>query len=616
MNGCKYYKQEEQVSYDNKQTWESTGNYRKGELYESYSSDCPEYQRWKLVPGGFICEDGSKYQKLISEISDDGVNYKIKYPAEYSAGTLIETDAIECNYKWYGHYYVPNIKIDPIKVLLCNSNSDVLTSDDVAYGGYLAMSGYVGSCVTGINFVFSSSTLNQINAIDMSNSNIETIPDYCFKCCQDLETAYFPNGLTSLGTGTFSGCTILKYCTIGNNITSIEDDTFNGCWYLNRVNSDVDGVYNIPSGVTSIGENAFHNVFGSANPILNLPSGLTTICDYAFNYSGFRNITIPSGVTTIGDYAFFDCTNLENVDIGGGSIGEYAFAILNAYNPRLSSVTIGDNVNSIGSYAFSGNSGLTNITIGSGVTYMGDDVFTTCVNLPVTNGIKYADTCASKVVDNTLSAYTLKNSTKFLDKTFYGCENLTNITIPSGVISIGAGTFYGCKNLTSINIPSGVTRIGANAFQNCSGLTSVDIPSGVTSIADNTFYGCTGLASVNIPDGVTSIGNYAFWSCNSLTNITIPNNVTSIGGFAFQLCQGLTNVVIGNGITSIGSGAFMWCGTIDSTTIYATTPPTLDGNNVFYGTGGPIYVPAESVNDYKSAYYWSEYSSRIQAIPT
>ena len=55
---------------------------------------------------------------------------------------------------------------------------------------------------------------------------------------------------------------------------------------------------------------------------------------------------------------------------------------------------------------------------------------------------------------------------------------------------------------------------------------------------------------------------------------------------------------------------------LTSVTLEATTPPTL-GTTVFNGTHADlvIYVPAGSVEAYKSATNWSTYASKIQAIP-
>ena len=67
-------------------------------------------------------------------------------------------------------------------------------------------------------------------------------------------------------------------------------------------------------------------------------------------------------------------------------------------------------------------------------------------------------------------------------------------------------------------------------------------------------------------------------------------------------------------MTLIGTYAFSGCSKLGSVTIYATTPPNLQNNGLPSAGNLDIYVPAESVDAYKSATNWSNYAERIYAI--
>ena len=202
---------------------------------------------------------------------------------------------------------------------------------------------------------------------------------------------------------------------------------------------------------------------------------------------------------------------------------------------------------------------------------------------------------------------------------FEDCTGLTSVTIPNSVTEIRESAFEGCTGLTNITIPNSVTSIGEWAFYGCTGLTSVTIPNSVTSVGEEAFSDCTGLTSITIPNSVTSIENYAFEDCTGLTSVTIPNSVTSIGRGAFYGCTGLTSVTIPNSVTRIGNSngnnAFYNCTGLTSMTVEATTPPSCNYQyNIVSDYNIPLYVPAGSVDAYKTATVWEEFTN-IQVIP-
>ena len=186
------------------------------------------------------------------------------------------------------------------------------------------------------------------------------------------------------------------------------------------------------------------------------------------------------------------------------------------------------------------------------------------------------------------------------------------ITFNGDVTTIGNSAFRYCDSLTSVTIPDSVTTIGEGAFLDCHSLTSVNIPDSVTMIGDNAFGWCYSLTSVNIPDSVTEIGWDAFRSCTSLTSVNIPDSVTTIGEYAFGECPSLTSVNIGDSVTEIGWGAFRYCTSLTSVYCKAATPPSLDTDVFVYNASGrKIFVPAGSVEAYKSADGWNEYADAI-----
>ncbi len=129
------------------------------------------------------------------------------------------------------------------------------------------------------------------------------------------------------------------------------------------------------------------------------------------------------------------------------------------------------------------------------------------------------------------------------------------------VVSITAGNVapgFQLKSwLKDISIPSSVTNIGHGAFYGCANLTNVSLSARIDRIQDSTFLG-TGLKTIMIPDSVTAIDYAAFNTCSNLCEVIAPASVKEIGEFAFGACYSLTNVVL-MGATNINRGAFWKC---------------------------------------------------------
>ena len=298
--------------------------------------------------------------------------------------------------------------------------------------------------------------------------------DYAFENCGSLTSVTIPDSVTYIGYRAFNGCTSLTSITIPDSVTSIGLWAFDGC-----------------TGLTNINVNKNNTNYSSINGVL-FNKNKTELIAYPAGKSD-KNYTIPNSVTSISDYAFFDCTSLTNI-------------------------AIPDSVTSIGPWAFDGTAWFDNQP--DGIVYAG----------------KVAYSYKGEMPENT--SLTIKDGTKSIaDEAFYDFKNLTS----------------DFKNLTSITIPDSVTSIGNYAFDGCSGLTSVTIPYSVTSIGGSAFSGCSNLTTITIPDSVTSIGNYAFSGCSGLTSVIIPNNVTSIGYFAFHECKNLTSINVNINNTNYSS---------------------------------------------------------------
>ncbi len=199
-----------------------------------------------------------------------------------------------------------------------------------------------------------------------------------------------------------------------------------------------------------------------------------------------------------------------------------------------------------------------------------------------------------------VSKIALPNSVKTIkNEAFAGLESLEELSLPEGIETIEGSAIVACKKLNNIVIPSTVSSIGAN-FAGCTSLTSLKVAASnpiydsrnncnaVIETKNNTLI--AGCEATIIPESVKAIGGWAFWG-RAFSSIVIPSWVTEIGYYAVGDCTSLTSI-----------------------TVLCSNPPRGD-QYMFNASTCPIFVPAGSVDAYKTAPYWSNDADRITAIP-
>lgn len=111
--------------------------------------------------------------------------------------------------------------------------------------------------------------------------------------------------------------------------------------------------------------------------------------------------------------------------------------------------------------------------------------------------------------------------------------------------------------------------------------------------------GHTGFLDVVVGDLITTLDGAAFYGQTTLKSITLSSTVNNIGG------QYPNDLV------------FDGCTALEKVTCLCMTPPFLQSNAFSDASQNlVIYVPASSLNAYKTATGWSTYASKIQAIPS
>jgi|GEM_PF-2275320 len=312
---------------------------------------------------------------------------------------------------------------------------------------------------------------------------VTTIKADAFKNSDLFTSITLPEGLTTIEEWAFYNCSTLKSLHLPSTIETIGEGAFGVLTELTTLTMSAEGENYVLQNGMLIDKRTQVLVLGVGNQIPT--NGVTKIGDYAFSYrKNLSAITIPAGITEIGTNAFIGCTSLQSVSFSEGlvTIGGAAFA-----GCDLQSLALPNSLRTIKTFAFGSNRDLTHVTIPKYVTSIERGVLEGCTALqslsipfvgtsPTDSDGELTDILAEHPaflqMDN-LRTVTLTNTIHLPDYAFYGCEKLTNIHLPAGLLTIGSSAFGSCSALNEITIPAEVTEIGDLAFFGCDALNSV-----------------------------------------------------------------------------------------------------------------------------------------------
>lgn len=283
-------------------------------------------------------------------------------------------------------------------------------------------------------------------------------------------------------------------------------------------------------GVKNIGASAFYKA-----------KQLTSII-----YQGNTNVPLKLGIAAIGGCS--SLTNITGLDCHRDAESGLIFDGLNSkekvigFSGEVESVEIPDSVTTIGLSAFNGCTTLKSINLGK-VQVIEDNAFNSCSNL---------------------TTITFPNTLRTIgDWAFGGGIGLTVLELPEGITSIGTGAF-GSSKLEKISLPNSIESIGNECFAYSTKLETVVLSENLQTVGRSMFHSCGALKNIKIPEGITTIEQSAFYNCSGLEYVWLPTSLESIGNSAFFGCKALNHINIPSGVEKFGTTVFNNSGTYQS----------------------------------------------------
>ena len=461
--------------------------------------------------------------------------------------------------------------------------------------------------------------------------------DYdCFKGCSNLQSIVFPDSLESIGMMSFYGCGSLTQVTIPCGVKSIAREAFSQCGNLSIVN------YNAANASTN-GYGSYTPFSGCenftslniGNTVITIPSNMFSGCTHlstvnmsdsvveigtsAFSNTAITTFTIPRNLNLMGNTLFTGCSSLHTIYYNAINCNRLSSYTNPFGNANIVNIVFGNEVQSIPNYLCYNMTSLQGVSFPNSLRRIGNYAFYGCTGctgtLSLPSNVETVGNSAFLGCTGLTGSLVLPNNLQYIGSSAFGeCTGFTGgVAIPNNTIYVGNGSFAYCDGITSITIGQNVDTM-SGAFANMANLHSVVYNAANSSYATYAFNGDANITTFTIGNTVRRIPEMTIANLSNITTISLPEGLTHIGQSNFSSMGIIGDVVLPSTLVEIGYGAFTGCYGIDRVICNAINPPTATS---FYGqsyifsgcTTKPLLVPCESINAYRNAPGWSNFTN-------
>ena len=411
----------------------------------------------------------------------------------------------------------------------------------------------------GNNYFSGCSSIEKINI-----ENATSIGSEAFMYCSKLVDITIPESVKTIGDAAFFGCTSLEELVLPNDLKVLSSSLFYNCINLNNLT--------LPSSLKKISSYTFYGCKKIGVIDLSLYSDLEEIGNSAFYECEIKELMIPENVklyrSSLAGIIGLESLIIPKIDYDGvKTIYDLFGQVLpsSLKKVELLSATI------IPEKAFNNCSTIETIIIPDSVINIGKDAFNNCSGLTynVYEGINYVASktnpyfIAMSCLDSQIETVNLHNDCKILYQNLFSSKrNITNVTLPEGLLYIGDYAFYNCYSLEEVTLPSTLKGIGNYAFSQ-SAVKQIKLPSSLEILSNYSFYKCSSLHTVFFMENckVSYLGAYAFAECGVLGSVTFKDNceLVEVGERCFYNCISISYIKLPKTVEVIGNSAFVSC---------------------------------------------------------